>query len=423
MIANVRALEECIRLATAGARGCSLKYISQEWRDILSIATQQNVMPLVACALMCSQQLPCPDSLRQQMMCFLRDINSRNMVKQQRLLHLINEMENAGFFVRVLKGYSVSRLYAYPESRDSIDSDILIPIEQERAIYKWLTGKGFTVKSRQITANDCACMHEKYGKIEIHVKLYPELILETWRGRISEEEFIKEAPIRIKDVDGEFSTLGYTDQLLFLVLHMIKHFIENGLTIRMMVDVALHFSAYRDQIDIERFWKVMHQLQYRTLIDHLLWVMIKYGGFHKEEFPGICQEEPKWISAILVDLENGGYMGTREIKERHESSMEYIRRAMLKKKNKKNYVVYMIRWKIRSGIKSMFPSFNQLKNKHVCARKYPMLAVPLWAYHAISFPICKICSGVLKSDVRISNNAMSSTAQNRIDLFERMGML
>ena len=75
-----------------------------------------------------------------------------------------------------------------------------------------------------------------------------------------------------------------TDQLLCLTLHMIKHFIEGGLSIRMMLDLALHYVKCKEHIDPTRYWNALKQLHYAELVGSVLWIMIKHGGFSETEF-------------------------------------------------------------------------------------------------------------------------------------------
>lgn len=420
---ELAALTDCIRMASAGSKGCSLVDQPFAWTDVLSAAATHNVVPLVSCAIMCSQDLSCPDPLKERMLDIMRDISSKNAIRKQRMLHLVHEIENAGISVQMLKGYSVSRLYAYPESRESVDHDLLVDLDQEKRVYDFLSARGFSVKERRLTANEGVCQHKKYGVVEVHVSLYPEIVENAWKSFIDIETLVQEHPVRIDTIDGSFYTLGHTDQLLFLVLHMAKHFIESGLTIRMMIDIALHFSKHKTEINASRFWETISKMKCDTLVNCLLWVMVEYGGYSTDDFPGMSKVKPEQIACILEDLKTGGYMGNKEITERYESGMEYHRQLLLKRKSPFRYVLYMLGWKLRSGANNMFPSYQRLIDKYPFVSKLPLIAPFVWFYHLACYTFKKLWSGVLQRDIRSKNSTVHEVSKKRIDLFKKLEMI
>lgn len=416
-------LQSLIRLAAAGARQTALGDFSADWSALLSLAADQHLLPLVACALLHGEPAGCPSGVREQCLEALRASAAVNAIRMRRTLQLVGEMEAAGFRVCVLKGASVARLYAYPESRSSVDTDLLIDAEQERAVYAFLREKGFTVKGRRSTANDGACEHAKYGKIEIHTSLYPELTETAWAGLAEPQAWQQEPLLRVTLMDGSFDTLGHTDQLIFLTLHMIKHFTESGLSIRMMLDVALHFAAFHQEIDTARFWRVLQGMKCGVCVSQILWIMIRFGGFPEESFPGIGEAQPDRMDDILRDIEAGGYMGAREMTARHEGGMEYYRRMLMHQRSPAQYRRYMLGWKIRSASRNMFPSYQRLKHMYPCVARLPVIAPALWIFQAVRYPAVKICSGVLRRDIRRDRSAMTPESQQRVQLFDKLGML
>ena len=260
--ADFKAMQTLIRLVSAGARKEDISGLSVDWNTVLPLAAEQHVVPLVACALLYSPGLECPDQLREHLLNVMRAESSTNLIRRQRIMHLLQEMKAAGIDAKVIKGYAVSGCYAHPECRGSVDTDLLVDVSQEKAVIDLLESKDFRVSIRGATSHHSVCQHKKYGMLELHVALYAELIREIWFGNVTENELVQESFVEVTDESGTFVTLGHTDHLIFLTLHMIKHFILEGLTLRMMLDLALYFSQYRDLIDIERYWSIMNKLKY-----------------------------------------------------------------------------------------------------------------------------------------------------------------
>lgn len=415
-------IADLIAVAAAGAQGKEVTLEVNDWATMFRLAHEHNVVPLLACALLHSPNQSCPDDMREYVLNVMRNISSANTIRKQRIFHLLNELEHEGYAVKLLKGYSAARHYAYPECRDSVDTDIWINPEQEADVCAYLEQKGFQIIERSLTSHHSICQHKRYGKIEVHAKLYDEIVEEVWFGGMDEKDFVREPFEVIETADGKFVTLGDTDQLLFLTLHMIKHFIEGGLSIRMMLDLALHYVKCKEHIDPTRYWNALKQLHYAELVSSVLWIMIKHGGFSETEFVGIAEYKQDSVELLLEDLMLGGYMGVREAAG-HESGMEYNRQLLLKHKSRLQYRLYMFGWKIRSGYKYMFPSGKYMREKYAVLQKAPWLLPFAWPYQMISYPIEKIRRGVLKRDIRHSEEDLNEVAKRRVEMFKQLGMI
>ena len=417
--ADLRAMQTLIRLVTAGARKADIGELNVDWRTVMPLAGEQNVIQLVACALLYSQGVECPDQLGEYLLSVMRTESSTNLIRRQRIMHLLQEMKTAGIDAKVIKGYAVSGCYAHPECRGSVDTDILFDISQEQQAIRFMEDHGFRVDPRAATSHHTVCQHKKYGVVELHVALYADLVRDNWFQKTLEEELVHEPAIK----GDEFCTLGHTDQLLFLTLHMVKHFILEGLTLRMMLDIALYFARYKLEIDAVRYWSILEKLHYEGLVNGILWNMIRLGEFQVEDFPGLQEEKSEQMTVILSDLVQGGYMGVKQKNERLESGMEYNRQLLRKQQSAIQYRLRMLCWKIKSGAKYMFPSTKMLRKLYPMTQRAPMMLPFLWLWQLISFPIKKLRSGALKRDIRSENSAMTEVTKERIAMFKELGML
>ena len=240
---------------------------------------------------------------------------------------------------------------------------------------------------------------------------------------INENEFVQEEFEVIDTQDGKYVTLGATDQLIFLTLHMIKHFIEGGLSIRMMLDIALHYTQRHADIDFQRYWVLMKELHYADLVSSVLWIMSWFAGFDVLLVDGIRTKNPEDVQLLLDDLITGGYMGSKEQGYRIESAMEYNRQLLIKEKSMLQYRGYMLCWKIRSGYRYIFPSAKYLRQKYSILEKVPVLLPCVWLYQAITFTVEKLRSGALKRDIRNGEKDMNECIKRRVDMFKKLGML
>jgi len=414
-------IRQLIAWAAMGAAGHPVACADADWPELVRLAAQQHVLPLIACAVKHAKDETCPPQIREMLDGIVRRTSAEQMIRRQRILCLMKRMEEAGMDVLMLKGYAVAADYAHPECRDSADVDLLIDAGQEKKAITFLKAQGFSVEPRAVTSQHVVCVHPQYGKLELHVSLYAELVREVWF--CNTQTLVCEQPVLISTPDGACKALGYTDHLIFLTLHMIKHFIEGGLTIRMMLDIALFFSHHAQRIDAGRFWKAMRDLQYETLVNSILWLMIRDAGFSKACFPGIAQQAPEQMDELLNDLALGGYMGALQKESRYDAGMEYNRRRMLRKKNAMQYRAYMLRWKIRTAGKYMFMSYERLAGVYPWMRKAAALYPFVFLYQAFAYPVSKIRSGIMKTEVRCELTKMNPEARKRVALFEALNML
>lgn len=414
---------ECVmHFAFSGAKGKAVQHIPMDWPAFFHMAQEHNVCSLVACALLHSANIGCPAPLKEYFINTMRQASAKNLVRRQRVLSLITEMQELGISIQILKGYAIASHYLYPECRDSTDTDLLVDNSQEKAVYEFLCKKGFDVTPRSNTSHHGICQHPKYGVIEIHTRLYDELVEVVWFRGMTLADFVKEDSNQIYLEGNYIKTLGVTDHLIFLTLHAIKHFISSGFTIRMLLDIAIYFESNRKNIDCERYWRVIDGLKYRNLVNLVLEIAVIYGGFDKDCFPGSGYVEPEHVRNIISDLVQGGYMGSREIDERQDSCMEYNRRLMRMKMSQRQYVIYMIKWKIRSALVKMFPNRENLIKEYPIASKSCVIRGILRVYQAFFYPVQKLCSGVVSKQIRSNKTSVTKEAQERIRLFEELGM-
>lgn len=420
---KIEGLQMLIRLAAAGARGETLTVQKVDWPLLMPLAAEQGVVSLVALAVLHAPELECPEELRECLMNALRTECSTNLLRRQRVLHLIGELKQTGIEAKILKGYAIAEDYACPESRSSVDTDLLIDVQQEKAALRFLEARGFRITPRVATSHHSVCQHRKYGEIELHVSLYTEFVQDVWFQGMGMAELIREVPITIQATDGDYAALGYTDHLIFITLHMVKHFILGGLTLRMMLDIALLFARNRERIDAARFWSTMERLHYAKLVNCVLWAMILYGGFQAVDFPGCTAEAPEQIALMLGDLLQGGYMGVKETDARYASGMEYNRLVLLKSKSAAEYRLYMLRYKVRSAAKHMFPTGKMLREMYPHAGRHAAVSPFLFFYQMFAYPIKKVRSGALRRDIRSGSGALEQETQARLDMFRELDML
>lgn len=418
--------EAFLQMITLSASGASGKAIclsdTIDWPKVIWYSQEQGVLRLIGCALLHNPDIACPEELREQLINAVRGESGKNLVRRLRVMQLLTQMEAEGLNIRLIKGYAVADCYRYPECRDSTDIDILISREQEPQVYAFLKKQGFQITPRGKTEHHAVGLHPKLGKVEVHVQLYNELVRDAWFQNVSKEELIIESPVSASQNGEAYQTLGYTDHLIFLTLHMVKHFIRSGMNVRMMIDVAQFFAAYKNKIDADRYWHILKALHYDTVLRCVFGIMLDTGCFTQSDFPMLPEERTNGIILILQDLETGGNMGIKE-KDRILNTYEYTRQMLLCSRKPWQYCLYMLKHKLRSAWYQMFPASEELTILYPVVKKAGFLHPVFRVHRMLAYPLEKIRSGVLKEQIRTDTLQLPREAQRRMDMFKVLDML
>ena len=258
--------------------------------------------------------------------------------------------------------------------------------------------------------------------MEVHVRLYPELVSDVWLKNVNEKELVVESPVSVLRNGEIYRTLGYTDHLIFLTLHMVRHFIRSGMNVRMMIDVAQYFAANKNKIDAARYWHILEMLHYRTVLRCIFEIMGKTGCFTQSDFPELPEDPPDGMAHILRDLETGGNMGVKE-EGRILDAYEYTRQMLLYSRNTWQYYLYMLRHKLRSGWHQMFPAKDEMMILYPAVKKYRILYPVARVHRMLAYPLEKIRSGILKKQIRTDTSPLPQEAQRRMEMFKELNML
>lgn len=420
-----REFQQMLQLAAIGTTGHSIDVdcTNIDWKKVIAVAKKQKVDCYVAYVLKNNKDLPCPAEIRDRLIKEARNLVFSNALHRSAIVQLLEEMEAVGIHAVLLKGYAICDCYALPESRTSSDADIWVDPKDEDRACEFMRKQGFTVDPRWKNGHHAVCNHPALGCVELHVILYDEIVEDVWFGKMDGSEYVREPHMLVESEDGKYYTLGYTDHFIFLALHMIKHFILSGLTLQMMLDVALYFKKHAGRIDVDRVWNTVKSLHYDKLFNCILWAMVQYCGFSKTDFPGICSEASEQVETILDDLEEGGWMGYADKAAREDGWKEYNRQILMKNKSKLQYWLYMLRWNMGLYMKALFPTKQALAVRYPYILKHPFLIPYVW-FHRLIFRGGKaVKNGALTNYIVSDEQNASATGKERIQMFQNLNML
>lgn len=391
-----------------------------EWGRLLKIAEEQTVVILLALAIKLSPGIDCPESMRQELKIRLRTEVFSAYVQTNDTLKLLSLMrQEHGIDYVILKGFDAAQNYAFPETRVSSDADILVDKKDERKTLDFLESKGFMIEARAKDVQHTRCFHERYGLIEVHIKLWNDYREDIWFGGKTSEDFLQE-PYQKKETQlGEYLSLGPGDNLLFLAMHLIKHFLSDGMSIRGMLDFFLAMEKNCSKGVTDRFWSVMSEIKYTKMATALIQIGVLHCNVPTELLSGLSLVPESVVIELMNDIEKGGWCGYNDAENRKHAAMRYTNQLVYRDyqgfAGRRREVI----WRMGRIVKAAFPSYWVLSNGMPWLRGKAWLLPYAWIYRWVIWVPKRIREGFLKD--YLPDQADDNS--DRMALFRKLGLL
>lgn len=281
-----RELQELLLLAGHGIRGeaASKPEAEKEPLDYLQLlqkAGELAVYPYCVRALKKNRELGTSIWGLESKAEEVRALARKQAVGREKLFGFLRRLEKEGFTYAVIKGCAIAESYGEPFLRVSSDTDLLIDEGQEQKLYQWLGKEGFSLEKRERQEYHGVARNKDIGILELHIALSDPRVTEYWRKKAGKDIFqaMQRPPVWIEGRQGSFYSLEYTEQMLFVTLHFIRHLFAMEGTLRMLLDNCMYASYYRGKIDWFSYWEALKNLGYEKLVKAMFLAADTYMGF------------------------------------------------------------------------------------------------------------------------------------------------
>lgn len=302
-----------------------------------------------------------------------------------------NRLMAEGIDVIILKGPVCSVCYEKPDYRLSSDFDIVVEESQRKKLHDFLISDGFEAGK------------SSYSNPETGLYIEVSATLSEGDGVIKKMADIAFDGFRSRCVTVDsYKTLGFTENLVYLVYHAFKHFVGSGFGVRQLVDIGLFIKNFRNEIDFELADKTISEMGIKTFYDNLIICFNKY--FCDDALLDI-DEDNEYICAdeFISDLLTAGVFG--------KSSEDRLHSA--------NLVMNAVQNNKKSGVLgSLFPSYEIMKNKFKLLERFPFLLPFFW--------LLRIFDYIFKSigkNKKVSPAKSIEIANSRIGLMKKMNII
>ena len=252
-----------------------------DWEAIVVLAGSLRLDTFVKYALKISDGIGCPREIRERAANDVRGLALGRVIAVGELERLQRELLKIGIDSAVLKGAAVGAAYKKPELRTGCDIDLYVAERDEEAVYRWAKSQGHAVRRRVRGAHHGEITHRVLGLIELHVALVSadEVPVKEF-FRVYKKMARPAAEFCEAELFGhKIRTLEETEHLVFLVSHMMNHYLHAESTPRMLLDVNAFFAVWHGQIDMERVWGLMETLHYDKFLRAVFGIGVRWLGF------------------------------------------------------------------------------------------------------------------------------------------------
>lgn len=415
--------EYMMHLAGCSAQGIEASAPVQpvDFEKLLDLAREQGIQPLIAHILRRSSHIDCPQALMTPALSNMRQAIAANYMRRNGIVSLLERFEAAGIHAVLLKGFALATEYAVPELRLAGDADILVSRKDEARAYALLAENGFHVDRRAVRSHHGECYHPQLGTVELHVMLYETIVENVWFDGM--DGFVIEPHERITLGDGHCYVLGKTDTLIYLAIHMIKHFINSGNEVRMMLDLGLYFDRHGHELDTQRLLDIVERFPFMRCLYDTLHATIQYCAFDASIFPPLPPKNDEAIALMMDDMESGGMKGNIDQKSREDGLFAFNREMILKKKGKSRYLLFMLSWYMPTWLSALFPSRSHLEQKYPYLSKKPWLLPYAWLHRFFVRGTAVARSGDATRRIVGDEETLTQSGQERVTLFKKLDMM
>ena len=292
---------------------------ADEWASLYAEAIKQSV---VGVALDGIQKLPReqwpPRDLILEWIGVGEQIKNQNRIANKRTVEVSELFTKAGFCHCILKGQGNARMYPNPYSRMSGDIDIWVcPITildnpNEKIIRKAvneLVKKDFPDADEQDehiefpVFNDVPVeVHYKPGSLVSHRR--DKLFANYYFGQIKEQ---MNNPVGLPQCVGTINVPTPEFNVVFQMMHMINHFLIEGIGLRHFVDYFYALCDYRGQHDKNNVGALFRKFGLTRFAQGVMWIEQECLGVEKN----LLIEEPDERAGrmIMKEMLEGGNFG------------------------------------------------------------------------------------------------------------------
>ena len=239
-------------------------------------------------------------------------------------------LENAGIDPVLLKGFGLAQYYPQPHLRQWGDIDIYVGQKQYHPACAVLRATFPTAEYGEVEDEE-----DKHYNFD-----FPNTAIETHRvsmtfanprdrqyyERWEEQSLTKDGP-KIKLEELMVTVPEDTFNVFFTFLHAWHHFIDTGMSMKQMSDIAVILHAKQDVLNHERLQDALMRLHLMEVWQQIMYIIVQHLGLSQNECPFYTDKYAKRAELLLERIMKEGSMRSHE--KLNTDGLSYLKRKWI----------------------------------------------------------------------------------------------
>lgn len=309
---------ELLQIALGNRESLSIAPSANGWADIYKESERQAVTGILLHGIdkLPAEQRP-PQALLLQWIGVGQMIEQRNNVMDLRCRELVEKLTGQGLRGSILKGQGISLLYndGLRKLRQSGDIDVYVDCGLEKSLVFAKT------MGQQDVDWDYKHLHLNiWDDTEVEVHYRVEVLLNLIKNRKLQKWFKEHQDAvlgsRFKVQGGELGTPTVEFNVFYILLHIYRHFLYEGIGLRQIVDYYMVLrKVHESQLIAQDSVDVVREFGMECFAKGLMWVMREALGMPNEWM--LWESDPKEGEYILKQVMTGGNFGHHDMRLNH----------------------------------------------------------------------------------------------------------
>lgn len=289
---------------------CFLDLDSQKWEKIVEYANMQRVVALITAGV---ETLPLeyrpPKAIYISLLLLTEKIKSANHLINDRLVEISQEYSSLGISFVLLKGQGNSMYYPDALYRTPGDLDLFLYRE-----------KDYQIANEWVVKNSLICdkesdLHLGFDWRGVHIENHHHIFsftkkkyngsFQSWVSLVVESNSFESVHIN----GATIHVLPIELNIIYLFLHLFRHFIDSGVGLRQICDWVLLLSARHEELEKESLIELAKYFGILDAMCVLSYTCIKYLGASPDIFPFLVKNDNRYSDMLMKDILQGGHFG------------------------------------------------------------------------------------------------------------------
>ncbi|MGM9535033.1 MAG: nucleotidyltransferase family protein, partial [Intestinibacter sp.] len=272
-----------------------------DWDEIIRLAKINNLLGIIFTCVdkMDKAYRPKEELYKALKKSFLIQVRNSDQIEMY-IKKVVNAFEKENIDHIFLKGYEIKHCYPIPELRSMSDVDVVIRREDREKSDRVLKELGYE-------GNYTNCEVWDYRKKISYIEVHTSMVSDEIKQGIDYGEYFsnpwKHASLKNKNT----YKLDYEYHLIFLLVHMAKHFAECGCGVRMFLDIDFYLKKYAKNLDWNYIWGELNKLELVTFTEIIFTLCNKW--FNSEIPIEPIELESDFYEKITENVLLGGVFG------------------------------------------------------------------------------------------------------------------